>query len=133
MRPIHWVFGAFLGVLSDDIVDFDDFPDGELGPTEGHVLPTIHDFISDYVLGPINQLGSGNRVNDPAEADDEALAELIHDLPAHMLVHWINGTLRQDLDTATLDGIDYYTSVVVDQGLQGLGAFAFWDKEYYKS
>lgn len=120
-----------MGVLSDDIVDFDDFPDSELGPTEGHMLATIHDFIPDYVLGPIDQLRAGNGVNNPAEADDEALAELIHDLPAHMLVHWVDGTLGQDLDTATLDGIDYYASVVVDQGFQGLGTLAFRHKEHY--
>ena len=121
-----------MGVLGDDIIDFDDFPDGELGPTEGHMLPTIHDFISDYVLGPINQLRTGNGVNDPAEANHEALTELVHDLPAHMLVHGVNGTLRQDLDAATLDCIDYYASVVVDQGFQGLGTLAFRHKEHYQ-
>ena len=119
-------------VLGDDIIYFDDFPDGELGPTEGYVLATIHYFISDYVLGSIYKLCPGNGVNDPAEANDEALAELIHDLPAHMLVHRVNSTLRQDLDTAALDGIDYYASVVVNQGFQGFCTLAFWHKEYYK-
>lgn len=131
LAPVDWILGTLLRVFGNDIIDLDDFSKSELCAAEGNGESALHNLFTHDVLAPVEDLVCRDRINDPLVADDKALAELVHHVSEGDLRRLVNCILWQDLNRAAFDGRYTYSSILVNDLLEILDAFALRNIEYY--